>query len=207
MRAAMQALGHDADFFEALIVQLVTVLREGEEVKMSKRAGEFITLRELVDEVGVDAARYFFLMRRSDTPFAFDVDLALKRTDENPVFYVQMAHARISGIFRVGGVEPDSATMVGVDVAVLTDPIEPELVQLLGRFPAVTRRAAEALEPQRLTAYLEELARAAHLWYHRCRVLGEPPAVERARLALARAARTVLANGLTLLGLSAPDRM
>ena len=207
MRAAMQALGHDADFFEALIVQLVTVLREGEEVKMSKRAGEFITLRELVDEVGVDAARYFFLMRRSDTPFAFDVDLALKRTDENPVFYVQMAHARISGIFRVGGVEPDSATMVGVDVAVLTDPIEPELVQLLGRFPAVTRRAAEALEPQRLTAYLEELARAAHLWYHRCRVLGEAPAVERARLALARAARTVLANGLNLLGLSAPDRM
>ncbi len=207
MRAAMQALGHGTGFFEALIVQLVTVLRGGEEVKMSKRSGEFITLRELVDEVGVDAARYFFLMRRADTPFAFDVDLALKRTDENPVFYVQMAHARMSGIFRVGGVDPDGVTMDEVDVAVLTDPAEPELIQLLGRFPETVRRAAEALEPQRVTAYLEELARAAHLWYHRCRVLGEPPAVERARLALARATRIVLANGLTLLGLSAPDRM
>jgi arginyl-tRNA synthetase len=207
MRAAMRALGHGADFFEALIVQLVTVVRGGEEVKMSKRSGEFITLRELVDEVGVDAARYFFLMRRADTPFAFDVDLALKRTDENPVFYVQMAHARMSGIFRVGALEPDAASMDGVDVAVLADPSEPELIQLLGRFPEVTRRAAEALEPQRVTAYLEELARAAHVWYHRCRVLGEPPPVERARLALARATRIVLANGLTLLGLSAPDRM
>ncbi len=207
MRAAMQALGHDAGFFEALIVQLVTVLRGGEEVKMSKRSGEFITLRELVDEVGVDAARYFFLMRRSDTPFAFDVDLALKRTDENPVFYVQMAHARMSGIFRVGNIEPERVTMDGVDVAALTDPSEPELIQLLGRFPAVVARASESLEPQRVTAYLEELARASHLWYHRCRVLGEPPSVEKARLALARATRTVLAAGLTLLGLSAPDRM
>jgi arginyl-tRNA synthetase len=157
--------------------------------------------------VGVDAARYFFLMRRSDTPFAFDVDLALKRTDENPVFYVQMAHARMSGIFRVGGLDPDRVTMDGVDVDVLTDPSEPELVRLLGRFPGVVRRAAESLEPQRVTAYLEELARATHLWYHRCRVLGEPPAVEKARLALARATRTVLAAGLTLLGLTAPDRM
>lgn len=174
---------------------------------MSKRAGEFITLRELVDEVGVDAARYFFLMRRSDTPFAFDIDLALKRTDENPVFYVQMAHARMSGIFRVGGLDPERSTMDGVDVAALTDPCEPELIQLLGRFPEVVRRAAESLEPQRVTTYLEEVARAAHLWYHRCRVLGEPPAVERARLVLARATRTVLAAGLTVLGLSAPDRM
>jgi len=207
MRAAMQALGHGEEFFEALIVQLVTILRGGEEVKMSKRSGEFITLRELVDEVGVDAARYFFLMRRSDTPFAFDVDLALKRTDENPVFYVQMAHARMSGIFRVGGVDPASVSMDGVDLEALTDPSEPELVQLLARFPEVTGRAAASLEPQRVTSYLEELARAAHLWYHKCRVLGEPPATERARLALARATRIVLANGLTLLGLTAPDRM
>ena len=207
MRAAMQALGHGRHFFEALIVQLVTVLRHGEEVKMSKRAGEFITLRELVDEVGVDAARYFFLMRRCDTPFAFDVDLALKRTDENPVFYVQMAHARMSGIFRVGGIDPATVPALGVDVAALTDESEPELIKLLARFPDVVRSAAEALEPQRVTTYLEELARAAHLWYHRCRVLGEPPATERARLALARAARIVLANALRLLGLSAPDRM
>ncbi len=207
MRAAMRALGHGDAFFDAIIVQLVTVLRNGAEVKMSKRAGEFITLRELVDEVGVDAARYFFLMRRSESPFAFDVDLATKQTDENPVFYVQMAHARMSGIFRVGGVRAESVSADGADVAALPEPMEAELVKALGRFPLVVRRAAEALEPHRMTTYLEELARAAHLWYHHCHVLGEPEPVERARLALARATQIVLANGLTLLGLGAPERM
>jgi arginyl-tRNA synthetase len=207
MRAAMLALGHPAGFFDAIIVQLVTVLRHGEEVKMSKRAGEFITLRELVDEVGVDAARYFFLMRRSESPFAFDVDLATRQTDENPVFYVQMAHARMAGIFRVGDVRPESVSAEGADVSALPEPMEADLVKALGRFPLVARRAAEALEPHRVTTYLEELARAAHLWYHHCHVLGEAPAVERARLALARATQVVLANGLTLLGLGAPDRM
>ena len=207
MRAAMQALGHGTDFFEALIVQLVTVLRHGEEVKMSKRAGEFISLKELVDEVGVDAARYFFLMRRADTPFAFDIDLALKRTDENPVFYVQMAHARMAGIFRVGNIDPASVTPEGVDLGVLSDESEPELLKVLSRFPEMVQRAAEALEPQRITGYAEELARASHGWYHRCRVLGEPRDVERARLALARATMIVLANTLTLLGLTAPERM
>jgi arginyl-tRNA synthetase len=207
MRAAMLALGQGAGFFDAIIVQLVTVLKDGVEVKMSKRAGEFITLRELVDEVGVDAARYFFLMRRGDSPFAFDVDLATRQTDENPVFYVQMAHARMSGIFRVGAVDPGSVTADGADVAALPEPMEADLVKTLGRFPLVVRRAAEALEPHRLTTYLEELARAAHLWYHHCHVLGEAPEVERARLALARATQLVLANGLALLGLTAPDRM
>jgi arginyl-tRNA synthetase len=207
MRAAMQALGHGADFFEALIVQLVTVLRGGEEVRMSKRAGEFVTLKDLVDEVGVDAARYFFLMRRCDTPFAFDIDLATRQTEENPVFYVQMAHARMSGIFRVGAIDPAGVSMDGVEVEALADQSEAELLKILGRFPDSVRRAAEALEPQRLIAYLEETARAAHLWYHRCRVLGEPPRVERARLALARATRIVLANGLRLVGVSAPERM
>ena len=207
MRAAMLALGHPAGFFDAIIVQLVTVLRDGQEVRMSKRAGDFITLRELVDEVGVDAARYFFLMRRGDSPFAFDVDLATKQTDENPVFYVQMAHARMAGIFRVGGIAPESVTAEGADIAALPEPIEADLVKALGRFPLVVRRAAEALEPHRITTYLEELARAAHLWYHHCHVLGEAPPVERARLALARATQLVLGNGLTLLGLNAPDRM
>lgn len=207
MRAAMLALGHGAGFFDAIIVQLVTVLKDGVEVKMSKRSGEFIALRDLVDEVGVDAARYFFLMRRGDSPFAFDVDLATKQTDENPVFYVQMAHARLAGIFRVGGIDPASVTAEGADVAALPEPMEADLLKTLGRFPLVVRGAAEALEPHRLTTYLEELARAAHLWYHHCHVLGEAPAVERARLALARATQLVLANGLALLGLTAPDRM
>jgi arginyl-tRNA synthetase len=207
MRAAMQALGHEAGFFEALIVQLVTVLRHGEEVKMSKRAGTFVSLRELVDEVGVDAARYFFLMRRSDTPFAFDVDLATRQSDENPVFYVQMAHARMAGIFRNAASGQQRPGPEWADAGALGDPREADLIKLLGRFPEAAARAAEALEPQRLIQYLEDLARAAHLWYHHCHVLGEPPAVERARLALAKATQIVLANALGLLGLTAPERM
>jgi arginyl-tRNA synthetase len=142
-----------------------------------------------------------------DSHLQFDIDLALKRTEENPVFYVQMAHARMSGIFRVGGMDPDSVTLDGVDLTALPDPREAELIKLLGRYPDAVSRAAESLDPQRITAYLEELARAAHLWYHHCRVLGEPPAGERARLVLARATRIVLANALGLLGLTAPDRM
>jgi arginyl-tRNA synthetase len=184
----------------------VKVMKGGEEVRMSKRAGEYVTLRDLVDEVGVDATRYFFLMRRGDTPFTFDVDLALKQTEENPVFYVQMAHARMSGIFRVAGRDPMS---VGGEVAIEALPAaeDLELLKKLAVFPDIVARAARGREPHRVTDYLEDLARIAHAWYHRCRVLGEAPATEAARLALARATRQVLANGLGLLGLSAPDRM
>ena len=206
MRAVLVALGHPADSFEVALVQLVKVVKGGEEVKMSKRAGNFVTLRDLLDDVGTDAARYFFLMRRSDTPFSFDVDLARKQTDENPVFYVQMAHARMSGIFRVADRSPDD---VGdeIDPAGLPAPQDAELLKTLTTFPAVVARAALEREPHRVTAYLEDLARLTHGWYHHCRVLGEPPAVEAARLVLARATRIVLGNGLALLGLSAPDRM
>ena len=206
MRAALKALGYPDDFFEVALVQLVKVLKEGEEVRMSKRAGDFVTLRDLLDWVGVDAARYFFLMRKGETPFSFDVDLARKQTDENPVFYVQMAHARLSGIFRVAGKTPEQAGDAA-DLAALAAPEDLELLKLLTRFPELVAGAARVREPHRITGYLEELARSAHLWYHHCRVLGEPEATERARLVLARAARQVLRNGLTLLGLSAPDRM
>jgi len=206
MRAVLVALGHPADSFEVALVQLVKVVKGGEEVKMSKRAGNFVTLRDLLDDVGTDAARYFFLMRRSDTPFSFDVDLARKQTDENPVFYVQMAHARMSGIFRVADRSPDD---VGdeIDPAGLPAPQDAELLKTLATFPTVVARAALEREPHRVTAYLEDLARLTHGWYHHCRVLGEPPSVEAARLVLARATRIVLGNGLALLGLSAPDRM
>ena len=209
VRIGLQALdlGVPAGYPDYVLHQMVTVMKGGEEVKVSKRAGSYVTVRDLVDEVGRDAVRYFFLMRKADSHLQFDVDLALKRTEENPVFYVQMAHARMSGIFRVGSLDPASVDAEGVDVAALADPTEAELLKLLARFPDMVARAADALEPQRITGYLEELARAAHLWYHKCRVLGEPPAVERARLALARATRIVLANALALLGLSAPDRM
>ena len=206
MRAALVALGYGEAFFEVVLVQLVKVMRGGEEVRMSKRAGDYVTLADLIEWVGVDATRYFFMMRPGQSPFVFDVDLARKQTDENPIFYVQMAHARMSGIFRVANRAPESA---GGDVALeaLVAPEDLELLKKLAVFPEVVAKAARTREPHRVTDYLEDLARLAHGWYHKCRVLGEPPATEAARLALARAARIVLANGLGLLGLSAPDRM
>ena len=205
MRAALQALAYPDDFFHVEIVQLVRVMRGGEEVRFSKRSGEFVSLRDLFEETGVDAARYFFLMKRGDSQFVFDVDLAKSQTEENPVFYVQMAHARMSGIFRVAGREPGDVRADGVDLSVLTQPEEIELVKELAEFPAVVRRAAAAYEPHRITGYLEGLARIAHAWYHKYRVLGEPE--EAARLVLARAVQQVLANGLSLLGIRAPERM
>ncbi len=206
VRAALRALGYPDAFFDVEIVQLVKVVKDGEEVRMSKRAGDFVTLRDLLDWVGRDAARYFFLMRRGDTPFTFDVDLARTQTDENPVFYVQMAHARMSGIFRVADRDPDT---VGdrLDLDALPDPLDTDLIKALMGFPDTVARAAAEREPHRITAFLEDLARLAHAWYHHCRVLGEAPATEQSRLVLARAARLVLANGLAILGLSAPDRM
>ena len=205
MRAALQALGYPDDFFHVEIVQLVRVMRGGEEVRFSKRAGDFVSLRDLFEETGVDAARYFFLMKRGDSQFVFDVDLAKSQTEENPVFYVQMGHARMSGIFRVAGRDATRVSAEGVDLTVLTQPEEIELVKELAEFPEVLRRAAAAYEPHRVTAYLEGLARIAHAWYHKYRVLGEPE--EAARLVLARAVQQVLANGLTLLGIRAPERM
>ena len=205
MRAALRALGYGDDFLHVQIVQLVRVMRGGEEVRFSKRTGEFVTLRDLFQETGVDAARYFFLMRRGDAQFVFDVDLAKSQTEENPVFYVQMAHARMSGIFRVAAREPAQVTVDGVDLGALTMPEEIDLLNELTAFPGLVARAADALEPHRITGYLEGLARIAHAWYHKYRVLGEVE--EAARLVLARAVRQVLANGLTLLGIRAPDRM
>jgi arginyl-tRNA synthetase len=205
MRAALQALGYPDDFFHVEIVQLVRVMRGGEEVRFSKRSGEFVSLRDLFEETGVDAARYFFLMKRGDSQFVFDVDLAKSQTEENPVFYVQMAHARMSGIFRVAARDPAGVRADGVDLSVLNQPEELEVVKELAEFPDIVRRAAAAYEPHRITGYLEGLARIAHAWYHKYRVLGEPE--EAARLVLARAVQQVLANGLSLLGIRAPERM
>jgi arginyl-tRNA synthetase len=206
MRSVLAALGYGEDWLEVALVQLVKVMKGGAEVKMSKRSGQFVTLRDLIDDVGTDAARYFFLMRKGETPFTFDVDLARRQTDENPVFYVQMAHARMCGILRVAD-RPVEAAGDPADLAALTAPDDGKLLKKLTAFPAVVARAAREREPHRVTGYLEELALVVHAWYHNCRVLGEPPATEQARLVLARAARQVLANGLSLLGLSAPERM
>ncbi len=205
LQAGMKALGYPEDFFHAEIVQLVRVMRGGEEVRFSKRTGDFVMLRDLFEETGVDAARYFFLMRRGDSQFVFDVDLAKSQTEENPVFYVQMAHARMSGIFRVAARDPAAVRADGADLSVLDAPEEVDLMKELAEFPRVVEGAARTLEPHRITGYLEGLARLVHAWYHKYRVLGEPE--EAARLVLVAGARQVLANGLRLLGISAPDRM
>jgi len=207
VRIGLQALdmGIPTGYPEYVLHQMVTVMKGGEEMKISKRAGSYLTVRELVDEVRRDAVRYFFLMRRGDSHLVFDVDLAKSQTEDNPVFYVQMAHARMSGIFRVAGRAPDVTVPDGVDMGMLREPDELDLMKELAEFPAIVAGAAQALEPHRLTGYLEGLARMAHAWYHKYRVLGEPE--ERARLVLAAAVRQVLGNGLRLLGISAPDRM
>ena len=208
MRAVLAALGYPPEFFDVALVQLVKVVRGGEEVKMSKRSGEFVTLRDLFEEVGVDAARYFFLMRKGASPLDFDVDLAKRQTDENPVFYVQMAHARLTGIFRTAEREPEQVTGA-LDLAALPAPQDTELLKKLTTFPEVVDKAAREREPHRITVYLHELATTVHAWYHHTRAVGAPegPATEQARLQLARAARIVLANALGLLGITAPDRM
>ncbi|MEP7175756.1 MAG: arginine--tRNA ligase [Gemmatimonadales bacterium] len=208
MRAVLQALGYPPEFFDVALVQLVRVVRGGEEVKMSKRSGEFVSLRDLYDEVGVDAARYFFLMRKGASPLDFDLDLAKRQTDENPVFYVQMAHARLSGIFRTAERAPEDATGT-LDLAALPAPHDTELLKKLVTFPEIVEKAAREREPHRITVYLHELATAVHGWYHHTRAIGAPEGAptEHARLLLARAARIVLANALALLGITAPDRM
>jgi arginyl-tRNA synthetase len=209
VRAGLQALGIGIPigYPEYVLHQLVTVMRGGEEVKISKRAGGYVTVRELVDDVGRDAVRFFFLMRRSDSQLSFDVDLARSQSNDNPVYYVQMAHARMSGIFRAGGQDPASLTGVGVDCGLLGEPEELALINAILDYPAVLRGATDALEPHRVTTYLHEMAELTHRWYHEHHVLGEASDVMAARLALARAAQIVLSNGLSLLGISAPERM
>jgi arginyl-tRNA synthetase len=208
MRAVLSALGYPPEYFDVALVQLVKVVRGGEEVKMSKRSGEFVTLRDLYEEVGVDAARYFFLMRKGASPLDFDVDLAKRQTDENPVFYVQMAHARLSGIFRTAERSADGVAGA-LDLAALPAPQDVDLLKKLATFPEIVDKAAREREPHRVTVYLHELATAVHGWYHHTRAVGAPegPATEQARLLLAGAARIVLANALALLGITAPDRM
>ena len=205
MQAALTALGLPAGWLDVALVQLVRVVRGGEEVKMSKRSGDFVTLRDLYEETGVDAARYWFLMRRGDSHLVFDIELAKSRTDENPVYYVQMAHARMSGIFRNAGRAAEDVTgTIALGVLAVEDV---DLLKKLTQFPEIVARAAIESEPHRVTTYLDELARMSHGWYHACRVLGEPPEIEHSRLLLARATRQVFANALTVLGISAPDRM
>ena len=209
VRAGLQALdaGIPLGYPDYVLHQMVTVMRGGEEVKLSKRAGSYVTVRDLIDEVGRDAVRYFFLMRKGDSQLSFDVDLARSQSEENPVYYIQMAHARLANIFRVGAIDPESIRASEVDFTQLALPEEAELMKALLDFPALVAGAAEALEPHRVASYLHDTAGRIHLWYHKAHVLNEPAPLMHARLLLARAAGQVLRNGLTMLGISAPERM
>ena len=209
VRAGLQALGVGIPqgYPEYALHQMVTVLREGQEVKFSKRAGDIVTVRDLVEWVGRDAVRYFYLMLKPESQLRFDVDLARTQSDENPIYRIQMAHARMCGIFRQGAIDPATIDASTVDLAVLDKPEERELSKKLVDFPSLVMGAAEALEPHRIAAYLLETAGLAHKWYHEHHVLDQPEPLRTARLVLARATQIVLRNALGILGISAPERM
>jgi arginyl-tRNA synthetase len=209
VRAGLQALsiGIPAGYPEYVLHQMVTVMKGGEEMKISKRAGSYVTVRDLIDEVGRDAVRFFFLMRKGDSQLVFDVDLARSQSEENPVYYIQMAHARLSGIFRVGEIDVNTITADGMRWECLAEPEERELIKLLLDWPKLVQGAAESLEPHRVANYLLETARLVHTWYHKHHVLNEPEHIMHARLVLAKSARIVIANALGVLGITAPERM
>ena len=208
MMAGVQALGYDKNSLKIVLIQLVNLLRDGKPVAMSTRAGEFVTMREVVDEVGVDAARYNFLMRRSDSHLDFDLEVAKKQSNENPVYYVQYAHARICSIFRTARERslklPDYADE---DLSYLVLPEEIALIKMIIRFPEVMEGAARMLEPHRLTFYLNELAGMFHSYYNKNKVISDDQPLTRARLFLVMSIKTVLKNALTILGVSSPEKM
>jgi arginyl-tRNA synthetase len=213
LKAAMEALGHARADLHVVLIQMVNLTRAGEAVKMGKRSGNVVWLREVVEEVGCDATRYLFLTRRSDAPLDFDLELAARQTLDNPVFYVQYGHARLHAIFRKAA--DTGVALPGFDLAdarTLTSPEELDLVRRIAAFPDLLAGAAQAFEPHRVVFYLQEIIAAFHSWYSQGkrtgeRVLGSDPARTRARLFLCRALAQVLANGLSVLGVSAPERM
>ena len=208
MKAAIEACGHQRDQFDVILVQLVNLLRAGEPVAMSTRAGEFETLRDVIDEVGRDAARFIFLTRHYESALDFDLEVAKQKTNDNPVYYVQYVHARIASIMRKGGEQgPGDISWDGQAVARLTAAEEIDLIKALARYPDVLAGSAKSMEPHRVTYYLMELASAFHSYYNKHRVLTDDPLLRCGRLILILAVQKVIRNGLTLLGVSAPERM
>jgi arginyl-tRNA synthetase len=208
MKAAIEASGHRRDQFEVILVQLVNLLRGGEPVAMSTRAGEFETLRDVINEVGRDAARFIFLTRHYESALDFDLEVAKQKTNDNPVFYVQYVHARIASIVRKGG-EQGTCEVFWDDQAAarLTAPEEIDLIKTLARYPDMLAGSARYMEPHRVTYYLMELASAFHTYYNKHRVLADDALLRCGRLLLVLAVQKVIRNGLTLLGVSAPDKM
>jgi arginyl-tRNA synthetase len=208
MQAALAALGIERAFLEVIIVQQVNLRSGGQLVKMSKRAGEFITLRDLMDDIGADGAKFFFLLRSTSAHLDFDLDLARRQNDENPAFYVQYAHARIASLLRFAsdrGMAPADNVPLPADELAIPEVVT--LIRKLSTYPEVVRGAAAAREPHRIPTFLIETAAEFHRFYHACRIVTEDLDRSRARLLLAAAARQVIANGLGLMGVSAPERM
>lgn len=207
VRAGLQALsmGIPADYPAYVLHKMVKVVRGGEEVKISKRAGSYVTLRDLIEWVGRDAVRFFLIQRRADTEFVFDVDLARSQSEENPVYYIQYAHARICSMLATAGLS--AAELHVASANLLTSPTELALMQRLSEFPALVTEAAAELSPHLVAFWLRDCASDFHAWYNAERVLVDDVALKHARLRLADATRQVIANGLELLGVSAPERM
>ena len=211
VRAGLQALqmGIPPGYPDYVLHQMVTVMKGGEEMKISKRAGDYVTVRELVDEVGRDAVRFFFLLRKSDSQLTFDIDLARSRTEENPVYYVQYAHARVCSVLEKAGVAPAAACreLRGADLLPLTSPYEEALLRRIADFPEELAQAARELAPHLVTFYLRELAAEFHSYYNAEQFLVDDPRLRQARLALVVAVGQVVRNGLGVLGVSAPEKM
>ena len=213
IRAAIEASGKDKSQFTVILTQLVNLLRQGVPVSMGKRSGQFITLKEVIDEVGRDAVRFIFLTRNYDSPLDFDLEIAKQKTNDNPVYYVQYVHARISSILKKAK-EENALTIPGIDdpdlgkaMEMIREPEEIRIVKHLARYPETIRQAAELMEPHRVAFFLMELAGDFHAYYNKHRVLTEDPALTAGRLYLIFAVQKVIRNGLTLLGVSAPDSM
>jgi arginyl-tRNA synthetase len=189
--------------------KMVTVMRGGQEVKISKRAGSYVTLRELIDEAGRDAVRFFLVSRKADSEFVFDIDLARSQSEENPVYYVQYAHARVASVLRQAGLARDDAPAIlrDADVSPLASRYEEALLRRLADFPDEIALAARELAPHQLTFYLKDLAQEFHSYYNAERFLVDDARIRNARLALIVAVGQVLRNGLTILGIGAPDEM
>jgi arginyl-tRNA synthetase len=210
--AGVRALGYDADKVAVVIHQFVTVMKDGRQVKMQKRAGTFVTLDELIDDVGPDVVRFFFLMRSNSSHLEFDLNLAQEHSEKNPVFYLQYAHARIASILRFAETEgrrtkAEDPAWVEQHSALLSEESEIGLAKILMDFPEVVESTATSLEIHRLPVYLNDVATSYHKFHHKHRVMNPDPDLTAIRLALCEATRIVLANGLSILGISAPDRM
>ncbi len=205
MKRSMDAIGYNGDDLTILLMQLVRLYQNGEVVRMSKRTGQYVTLQELIEDVGKDAARYFFIMRNPDSHLDFDLDLAKQQSSDNPVYYVQYAHARINSILTATGKAAPKAA--DCDLTLLTEEAELELIRKIANLPTEIAYAAQELEPYRMARYATDLATLFHSFYNSCRVLTDDEALRDARLVLVNATRITLRNVLTLLGVSAPERM